>query len=312
LKQFSRLQQEVANAQIDARQKMREVGLKRKSVWTSDAAFMKAVQQGMVGRIADSSEELVWLAEQCQIARDSLGPLEQEGIEAEQRWEGAFWKVRQAESKILKEFEYEFQLAETYSSPPTSATSSRHESSSGFDEQEDKENSVQGIFAHGDVGSVASSSSFIVAHSAQQPGLDHEFSQDTTLLGLKNPEIERKSQDGIQTWGLDSGIGDIDRLSDTPEDPLGSPQQLPRGFPTSVGLYPHLLTDFGTRRDRINRWLEHIALVSHSEATLLRIQLNTENPTRPSNWSQLVIAYWELDAAARPGHRQLDDSNPNP
>ena len=44
LKQLARLQQEASNAQIDARQKMREVSLKRNTVWTSDAAFMREVQ----------------------------------------------------------------------------------------------------------------------------------------------------------------------------------------------------------------------------------------------------------------------------
>ena len=90
LKQLSRLQQEASDAKSDARQEMREVGLKRSAVWTSDAAFMREVQTRTTTNTLDDLKELSTLTAQCQTARDGLGPLEQEGIEAEQRWEGSF------------------------------------------------------------------------------------------------------------------------------------------------------------------------------------------------------------------------------
>ena len=87
-----------------------------------------------------------------------------------------------------------------------------------------------------------------------------------------------------------------------PKSNLGSHSNYPSIRPGSIELYQHLLTDFGTRRDRINRWLEQTTLVSRSAATLLRNQLDLENPQNPSNWSKLVMAYWEQNMA----HSRLD------
>jgi hypothetical protein len=314
LQRFSRLQQEAANAQIDARQKMREVGFKRRAVWISDAAFMREVQRRMAQAIPDGFEELMRLATECQTARDNLGPLEQEGIEAEQHWEGAFWKLRQAEEKVLRKFEYEFQSAKSHSSPSTSASSSQYESSSEDADYENGEDLIQGIFPHRNIGdSVVSTSSLTLAHSATEPlaQRNHENTQNTTLLGLDdytNRQLE--SEGDNHTWDSDSGIGDIDRLPDPGDEFLGPPQSLPQDHHNSIELYPHLLTGFGSRRDRINRWLQHTTLVSRFEANLLKDQLALENPKTPSNWSQLVIAYWELDGAARPTPQRTIESGP--
>ena len=308
---ISRLQEEAANAEIDRRQKMREVGFKRQAVWSSDAAFMRELQGLMAQGRLEGLQELVRLATDCQVARDGLGPLEQEGIVAEQRWEGIIWKLRQAEQKVHQGFTYEFQSAQSYP-PPTSAESSKYESSSELGSTDDGDHDAQGIFPHQRTGgSVISSSSLnlIPPTSNPLPEGDALISQNITLLGIEEtagPQEEREID--IHKWDSDSGIGDIDRLPDPTDDLIGPAQSLPTRPYASIELYPQLLTDFTTRRDRINKWLQHTTLVSRFEAALLRDQLALESVKTPSNWSQLVIAYWELDEAANPKLQQAEQS----
>lgn len=311
LQGISKLQEEAANAEIDRRQKMREVGFKRQAVWSSDAAFMRDLQRLMAQGRLEGLQELVRLATDCQVARDSLGPLEQEGIVAEQRWEGIIWKLRQAEQKVHQEFTYEFQSAQSYP-PPASAESSQYESSSEFGSTDDGDHNSQGIFPHQRAGgSVISSSSLNLVPSTSNPlpEGDASMSQNTTLLGMEETAGPAEGREiDIHKWDSDSGIGDIDRVPDATDDLIGPAQSLPTGPHASIELYPQLLTDFTTRRDRINKWLQHTTLVSRFEATLLRDQLALESVKTPSNWSQLVIAYWELDGAANPKLQQAEQS----
>lgn len=312
LQQISKLQEEAANAQIDARQKMREVGFKRQRVWSSDAAFMRAIQ-GLAARgRLEGFQELMRLAADCQSARDGLGPLEQEGIEAEQHWEGIIWKLRQAEQSVYQAFKYEFQSSKSYP-PPKGDGSSPCESSSETDSQNNGGDSRQVIYLNHRTGhSVASSSSYTLAHSTHEPisQEDIEMSPNITLLGMgETADLQQQTEIDIHAWDSDSGLGDIDRLPEMEVELTGPAHIFPRGPHPSIELYPHLLTDFSSRRDRINKWLQHTTLLSRFDATLLRDQLALENSTTPSNWSQLVVAYWELDGAAKPGSQQAPKLN---
>ncbi|PVH78967.1 hypothetical protein DL98DRAFT_232223 [Cadophora sp. DSE1049] len=307
LQKIARLQREATSARIDARQKRREAAFKRQEVWIWDARFMGEIQKlSAEGKLA-GFEELQKLATQCQGARDDLGPLEQEGTDAEQYWEGQIYILRQAEEQLYNEFNREFSIVSAYPPAMPSNSSSQYGSSSGTStEEEEQNNSNRGrmIIPHRIAGSVASTSSLLL-QPLLEPGSPQEAgyrSQQITLPGLEGITAEIGS--GNCSDGSDYGFGDIngslDGLPGT--DMPGPPQPLPERSYSSLELYPHLVLDFTTKRDRINKWLEGNILESHLEATslygIVRTQLAAEDKPAPSNWSQLVIAYWELDGAA--------------
>ena len=314
LQRIARLQRAATSARIDLRQKRRAASFKRQAVWVWDAKFMGEVQRLTAqGKLA-GFEELLRLAAECQNSRDGLGPLEQEGIEAEQQWEGQIWRLRQAEEGLYAEFEDEFNIAESYSPGPTSVTSSQYRySSSDVEDQDFDGDDIKGqaVTSHQTAASVASSSSFASRLPGPESSTKREPShpQATSLLGLDKTE-DQNPEVNISNTDSDSGIADLDDQIEkwTAGDLIGPPQTLPNRHYASIELYPHLLTDFESRRDRVNSWLENAMLVSHFEAisvfTGLKVQLEAENQKLPSNWSQLVIAYWELDGAAVPQFRQ--------
>jgi hypothetical protein len=314
LQRVARLQEEVTTTQINFRQKRREAAFKRETVWDLDEKFMRELQKLIAqgrGNLQGDFKRLEELADECQAARDVLGPVEQENIEAEQRWEGQIWSLRQAENQVYRDFETEFCVAESYPPASPSVDSSHYESPSE-PESEIFENDIIG----GQSSLLAPSPamtlprSFVDANQPRNPEL-HAASHGSkalnpTLLGLEDHQTEATplAMD-IERWDSDSGIGDIDRAPQTwiTQGLIGPHQRLPARHYTSE-LYQNLQTDFGTKRDRINRWLENNALASRIEATsiftILKDQMNAENEQVPSNWAQLVVAYWELDGAAKP------------
>ncbi|KAL5322343.1 hypothetical protein ACEPPN_010316 [Leptodophora sp. 'Broadleaf-Isolate-01'] len=319
LQKIARLQREATSARIDARQKRREAAFKRQEVWIWDAKFMGEVQRlSAEGKLAGLGE-LLKLAAKCQSARDDLGPLEQEGTEAEQHWEGQIYTLRQTEERLYNEFNREFAIAEAYPPGPSSDDSSQYRSSSG-QKSEGSDDIATPLgrmiipYRIGSAGSITSSSSLQLRPLPEDlPDRDSELNrQGPFLAGLEGIGAE------IETWnysgGSDSGLGDInDPLDGLPEADLRGPSQpLPKRNYSSIELYPHLLIEFTSKRDRINKWLEGIILESHLEATslygIVKTQLAAENKTIPSNWSQLVIAYWQLDGAANThfGQESLD------
>jgi len=289
LQRIARLQREAASAQIDARQKMREVGIKRKDVWVRDAAFMSEVQLlNAQGRLVEV-EKLLVLAADCQAARDVLGPLEQVGIEAEQRWEGVNWKLRQAQENVYTGFIDEFEMADNYSPLPSSAESSLYESTSATSSHSDGSRLQTQQQPPYQYDKHASSSEYSTESKL-------ENAPEIAFLGLDSTtNIDIPDFDSQDEWSSDSGVADIDRK---PEIGISGAHCLPS--PVNFEPYPHLLCDFGSRRDRINKWLQHSTLVSRMDATLLKSLIRLENHQLPSNWAQLTIAYWESDEAARP------------
>ncbi|KAH8671861.1 hypothetical protein BGZ60DRAFT_430307 [Tricladium varicosporioides] len=317
LQRVSRLQEEVVNTQINFRQKRREAAFKREHVWDCDAKFMRELQQVIAqGRqyLPEDFERLEELATECQVARDDLGPIEQEGIEAEQRWEGQIWSLRQAETRLYNDFDAEFRMANSYPSAPQSEDSSQYESQSEpSTEQFDEEPPELPAHLASNIAREGSSHSWdqLFDLGAKTHALD-PLINGQILLGVKaSYESELLlAEDNVEAWESDSGIAEIDRAeTSAPPKSMDSSQEL---LSRAVGhsLYSNLLTDFGSRRDRINKWLKNMVLTSRLEATsvftTLEDQLAREDKAVPSNWSQLVIAFWELDTAATPYRRQRE------
>ena len=307
LQKITRLQRGATSARIEARQKRREAAFKRQEVWIWDAKFMGEVQKlSAEGKLA-GFEELRKLATQCQGARDDLGPLEQEGTDAEQFWEGQIYMLRQAEEQLYNEFSREISVVNAYPEATSSDSASQYGSSSGRSQEgQDQNTSNRGqmIIPHRTSGSVASTSSLL-----PHPLVEQTFPRGTNFIteGLELPGLEGITTDigsGNYSGVSDFVLGDIHGSSDNlpGTDMSGPAQPLPERHYTSIELYPHLVLDFTSKRDRINKWLEGNALENHLEATSLygfvRSQLEAEDKQTPSNWSQLAIAYWELDGAA--------------
>ena len=311
VQRLARLQRHAINTQIDAREKRREIGFKRRDVGICDANFMKEVRSLIAqGRLNDF-DKLLQLAEQCQAARDDLGPLEEEGTLEELRLEGDIWKLQETEESVLVEFENEFESGQLRSSGSSSVFSSDHISPSGEESQsleETPEHEQDSITQLPPARSTGSSSTFAPATRDLEPTslMDDDVPQDLMLLGLSDDEDTPRWERELYNNDSDSGIGDIDSDPESwaTGDRLQPLQPPPNRRQASVEPFPHLVTDFGSRRDRINKWLEHAMLVSRRESSILfgvlHDQLNGNEQSVPSNWSQLVIAYWELDGGTTP------------
>jgi hypothetical protein len=137
-------------------------------------------------------------------------------------------------------------------------------------------------------------------HKSESPstdillGLHHDISQDPTVFVVRGPA----RLEAINTASTSvSGHRDIDLPLEfwTEGDLVPPPKLPPAPYQASLERYPALLTKFGTSRERIDNWILNSLLLSHLEATLLRNQLIFQISKSPSNWAQLVFAYWELD-----------------
>ena len=312
VQRIGRLQRHTINAQIDARQKGREVGFKRRDVGVCDANFMKELQSLIGNERLKEFDNLLKLAAQCQSIRDDLGPLEEERTMADLRLEGEIWKLQQEEDAVCAEFEKELESGQSHSPAPSTIFSVHYESPSESESQSlnDTSKDDQGVIPFQPAASLASSSSFarvLLDPESSLPFAD-SVPQDSLLLGLKENGSKPETVE-IYNYGSDSGIGDIDSPPESwsTGNIIGPFNPLPSRGQASVEPYPHLITDFGSRRDRINKWLEHMMLASRLESTvlfgILQDQLNPNELFMPSNWSQLVIAYWELDDATTPNFR---------
>ncbi|TEY62713.1 hypothetical protein BOTCAL_0158g00080 [Botryotinia calthae] len=365
--------QEVLSAELQARQKMREVGFKRSAVSRADASFMKEIQRLQAEGQLGAFEQLSKLADACQLARDGLGPLEYEGFEAQKKLQGHVWELQQVEDALFERFASE--LGEGYEeSSVTSDSSSAHNilgipddpppaianNNHGIRNQQDEDTGEQfhpptdiitGIErqqSHSDTTLPINDLSrkklvihnlrMLLSHDESQPlpavhfrhsvesvssknvlsdrPLPHDKSgmerqQNPLLLGLGSqerllhhephydptlvldPEVIEHVNDGgqqlEQTSGSDSGLFDLDMLEENDMSTLTTKQH------SSTESFPELLTQFGTKRDRINKWLLHKILISRSEASLIGLQLQKEPETSPSPWAELIVAYFQFD-----------------
>ncbi|APA05263.1 hypothetical protein sscle_01g000330 [Sclerotinia sclerotiorum 1980 UF-70] len=365
------LQWRVVAAQIQARQKMREVGFKRSAVSRADASFMKELQRLKAEGQLEAFDQLTRLADACQSARDGLGPLEDEGMEAQREFEGEMWDLRQAEDALFENFSSdpgevfeESSVASSSSSAhnilgiPSPAIVNNPElrgkkngdrrgklgspifTTSDFERHQNCPNSLPPVnktsrkasdlddlqmlgngngcqkqhgapicFEH----SVVSSSSipFPMQESISSQERSNEEEKDTLLLGLETQgalghqeihyepmlslepavidNVDDEFQECESAVGSDSGFTNLDMVDD---DYLTA---VPTKRQSSTESFPKLLTNFGTRRDRINKWLLHTMLISKSEANLIGLQLQKETDSSPSPWAQLIVAFFEFD-----------------
>ncbi|KAK8907063.1 hypothetical protein QC760_004331 [Botrytis cinerea] len=363
--------QEVLSAELQARQKMREVGFKRSAVSQADASFMKEVQRLQAEGQLGAFEQLSKLADACQSARDGLGPLEYEGFEAQKKLQGHVWELQQVEDVLFESFASE--LGEGYEeSSVTSDSSSAHDilgipdnppaiaNNHGIRNQQDEDTGEQfhpptNIITETERQQSYSNTTLpindlskikldihnlrmLISHDESQPlpavhfrhsvesvssknmlsdrplPLDNsgmEKQQNPLLLGLGSQEellhqephydstlvldpevIEHVNGEGRQlepTSGSDSGLFDLDMLEENDMSTLTTKQH------SSTESFPELLTQFGTKRDRINKWLLHKILISRSEASLIGLQLQKEPDTSPSPWAELIVAYFQFD-----------------
>jgi len=310
---LSRLQEEASNAQIHARQKRREASFKRQDVWLRDAEFMRRVQELNAQGQFEGFDDLARLASKCQTARDILGPVEQEGIEAEQKWEGQLWELQRAEERIYRDYEDEFGDAATYSQGLQTDMLTEEEHSTEHDSiyptissptpEQPPATSTAPL-------TISQATLHKVDPNARQNGKEPRNVILLDLVESAENAIALSSAETLLEWDSDSGIVDISLTPpvNTNDDLAYSFQKLPDRQFASLDPYPHLLTDFGSTRDRVNKWLENTVLVSRVEGislyTILKDQLETENALLPTNWAQLVVAYWYLDGASIPKVRQ--------
>jgi hypothetical protein len=316
LHNLSKLQEDASHAQIDARQKRRQASFKRQEVWLRDAEFMRHVQELSAQGHFNEFKNLAQLAKKCQTARDVLGPVEQEGIEAEQRWEGQLWELQRAEERVFHGYQDEFGEAAQYSqdSQSTVSTEDHHSTVTEFPEEQGVEIAHPNTIPQADEKSTARSTTVLTHHQrtplyADAPHSSNSEPKNVILSDLVE-SAEKESTlprtEPLLEWDSDSGIADINRtpITNTNDDLAHSFQKIPKKHFTSLELYPHLLNDFGSTRDRVNKWLENTTLVSRFEGislyTILKDQLGKENALLPTNWAQLVVAYWDMDGASIP------------
>ncbi|KAF7901329.1 hypothetical protein EAF00_003550 [Botryotinia globosa] len=124
----------------------------------------------------------------------------------------------------------------------------------------------------------------------EEENLHQESRYESTLL-LDPEVVEIINDEGQQLEtapGSDSGVPDLDLLENN-DMSTSNPKEH-----SSTESFPELLTQFGTKRDRINKWLLHKMLISRSEASLIGLQLQTEPDSSPSPWAKLIVAYFQF------------------
>jgi hypothetical protein len=312
LHNLSDLRWAASSAQVEVREKMLEVGYKRNNVAQSDANFMKELQRLQIQQQLGQFEQLSKLAIECQLARDGLGPLENESAQIFGNWEGKMWVLGQAEDALFNEFAYEFEAANGQPSVSTDVVSTESSSRSTDHPILDSHNPYYGanLIPVRPGNSVVSFSSIplpTAIHTPHTTTMGSDKSQDSMLLDLNSMQRSspEQSESDIMSY-LDSGIADLDLKTETGTGQVWSTQS------SGPESFPRLLTDFSTRRDRVQKWLLQTTLVSKSEANLVGWQLMSQSPDKPSNWSQLVVALLGLDEAVSKYMRQFGTRNETP
>lgn len=278
LKRVIKQHKQTTNSQIDARQKRRQAGFKRRDVSMRDASFMRELQRLIAQQKLSGFEELSKLAGECQIARDDLGPLEEEGTIAEQQLEGEIWKLEQAEQTMDEKFHNELDDLEALSCTEWS------DGSSSIGSGEVPQLSDVGDTDQRQEDRLAGFSLGLEGMTEEHKEWSH-VSRDIMLEGThhKNERPGNTEHPGHYSSRL-------------PQEQMVAPTVLVSGFER----YPELASGFSERRARVNRWLLNTALLSRAEADLLFEMWAKENVETPTNWSQLAIAYWENDGLGAP------------
>jgi hypothetical protein len=293
LQSIAKLQRAATRARIEARQKRREATFKRQDVWIWDAKFMGEIQKLNAQGKLQGFEELSRLAAECQASRDLLGPLEQDSIEAESRWQGQIWKLKEVEEELYTDFEDEFRDAAEY----VKTQGGEETSTQPFSDSETRPSVFSAVNDENEKTEVAT-----------LPIINLNDAEVESPVPLDSIYGDMQDFGDAASWSdLDSGFEDIDSIIGT--SPLqannyGLPKAILKSRRSGIQLYHELLEDFSTRRERVNKWLENNALESRLESlslySILQDLLELENQKVPSNWANLVVAYWDLDEASLP------------
>jgi hypothetical protein len=368
MQRIKRLQSQATSARVQVDQKIMEASNSRRHVSLCDASLMKAVQIMAAEGKFNGSEELLALYEECQKARDVLGPIEEEEFEERGNWFEKMWKLKELEESFYDDFEEEFQAADTYSPGSPSVDSRYYESPSEheaqilnlqFDQHFNK--SLESILP---LPASLSVSSKDEPSPHQQQSLSENMTEEVQSVSSKYepsphqnqpssesiveevpqylPKFDRLlplesntsvsdsnsqctdsnvSLDGPLTEEKETQVFDYDSRSSTDFDreqrdppPItwlnADPDEAVHTLP-GIELYPELLTQFVTKRERVTKWLLQTTLLSPMDASLLKRRLDSENPKSPSNWAQLVIAWWDKDksATAKPKVARRDNES---
>jgi len=335
LKRIHKLQQEASKAQMNADTQARKVAIRREVVGSSDAAFMKEVQLALIElqkllpqRQLEKLKNLNELAGKCQAARDALGPVEEKEFRLRGKWYGSIWRMEQAQEEFFTEFAPELETADTYSSIPSSRTSDADLDSSPGDSREytpPVEPRGQQITEIRVAASATSSRDLSpLTPTADIEVADLALESPATMYSVAPsmtadfPHASQFDEESLASYSDPAAMAeDLDRLEK--EIPiLGFPDKPPEEPPpddhhSSTESFTELITDFATKRDRINKWLLQTKLLNRMEAFILRGKLNIESPKAPSAWAQLIIAYYINDAAEElNGHAKTTSTPPLP
>jgi hypothetical protein len=325
LQRVKRLQSQATSARLHADQKTTEAENTRQDISDRDADFMTALQRLIAQGRLQGCDELLSLSAECQTARDRLGLITEEEFEERSRWLGKMWKLKVAEESLLEEFNFVFDAAETYSPGPPSVDSRYYESPSEHEAENYQHDLYDGQNETGPHPeqlelSPSDSEPLLPSTEAAVPYQSIGSPENSTITGLTwaDPDIAQQarfSQDVVDNYANERGDA-VDQAYDSDSRPSANldrtsegrpthlrfkiPESLRTMIPPGIEMYPELLTDFATKRERIKKWLLHSALLSRMDANLLRDRLACENPKSPSNWAQLSIAWLEHDMISSP------------
>jgi len=308
--------------EIRARQKRRDLGFKRNDVSASDERFIRELQKLRADRQLDLFPELLPLADNCQETRNVIGPLDADYNEIEQEVEWNLSELQSAEESLYEYLDALLQSKDIHFSIPPSATSSHHELSPTRGNSQYPESEYSDT--HHDVSYQGLPPEDPLALEELQPAstsvVEQSVGPGQILVGPSTTDpggdIDQSVNSGPRSTGYSyysaaTLNGGIDRpLASVPE-PIFHIPTVPYQYKPLYDIenYPKLLLDFTTVRDRVARWLLHSLLVSRWEAERLKCRFDAENPKAPSNWAQLVLTWWAIDAATAPDTRKHQDQD---
>lgn len=309
LQRLGPLRKDTIVALIQARERMREYSYKREQVSTSSANFMREVQTLQAqGKLA-GSDTLSVLYEDLLLLRDILGPLEKDSIDAQ----------RAGDRRLVKLIKEEKAAYTTLKSPLVSFGNDLREGGSFASEDFGSESDYDSFrFDNDDVDDLADGTSIQLESPASRtklssltppqspsmagPSHDIAFSPFSIRSGMDDQDLG----DGMEENNISIGPSEYYSDVQTPSKIDNRLDSRPYGYSipdftskkanmTNPDLYSSLLLDFKTARERVNGWLMYNPLVSRWEADILKERLDMEDQGMPSNWAQLVVAWWSKD-----------------
>jgi len=315
-----RLREDLVEEEVLGRQKRRELRFKMNDVSNSDARFMKEVQGLTALGKLEEFPVLLRLANECQQARDKVGPLEADCTEAEQELELKLSELQLAEISAYEFFDKNLHTTKLNSSGPPSPSSSQYGSSSSSSSPSSDNNSqyleddftdAQNDLRYQPIPTISppGHSSILEVRpptpaNSPQSSVPGHISLDQNEQGgrMEQPINSFSPSNGTSYYSGSIISGGIDRVLESGPNPVFNIPAYP-SHPkplTDIENYARLLLEFTTVRERVTNWMLHSLLLSRWEVEQLKSRLDAEDPKSPSNWAQLVLAWWEKDMATMP------------